>query len=80
MPALPLKQEAAMQTYNFRWLDDHGKAVQTFTLEFPDDVTALESATKRCWDHAIDIFQSDRYVAHVKKGNAALVSTDRTSL
>lgn len=72
--------EAAMQEYNFCWLDFQGKPIRTLAFEFFDDVSALEAAAQRCRDNSIDIFQSGRHVARVKKGNAELNSADRTSL
>ena len=69
-----------MQTYKFHWLDFQGKPIQSLDLEFIDDVSALESATQRCQDHSIDVLQSGRRVARVKKGNVELDVTDRTSL
>ena len=72
--------EGEMQEYNFHWLDLQGKPIRTLVQKFVDDVSALESATELCRDHSIDIFQSGRHVARLKKGNAELNTADRASL
>jgi hypothetical protein len=77
----PAWQEAAMQTYTFRWLDFLGKPIKTFDLDFIDDASAIESAIKRGHEFSIDVFQSGRRIARVKKGNADLYTpADRSSL
>ena len=45
-----------------------------------DDLAALKEAERLCKTHTIEVWQGDRRVAQVKKGNAALVSEDRPAL
>ena len=66
-----------MQTYTFRWLDFRGKPIKTFDLI--DDASAIESAINRHHDFSIDVSQSGRRVARVKKDNADLYAPDDRS-
>ena len=45
-----------------------------------DDLDALEKAEKLCEIYAVEIWQGERRVALVKKGNAALNESDYNSL
>lgn len=45
-----------------------------------DDLDALAEAEKLCDASAIEVWQGTRCVARVKKDNAALDASDRTSL
>ena len=69
-----------MQVYRFQWLDSDGRIVRTLDLNLHDDVSALESAEQRCQDYPIDIYQANRFVAHIKQANAALDTLDKSSL
>lgn len=83
MPALPLENVGVpMRTafYRFMHLNSDGHVFMRDDLELPDDITAVEEATKRATKNPIEIWEGSRRVALVQKGNRSLRPNESGSL
>jgi hypothetical protein len=67
-----------MAYYRFRFLED-GKPVSQVDHDHADDLDALAKAEILSVDSEVEVWDGDRFVARVKKGNPALNEEDRTS-
>lgn len=66
--------------YRLYYLDSARHIVSAKDVVVPDDLAALQEAEKACGEHAIEVWQGARKVAHVKLGNAPLDLSDGMSL
>ncbi len=69
-----------MQTYRLKFLETPNGIAQARDFQSHDDLEALAVAERACLTHDVEIWQGERRVARVKKGNAPLVTTDHESL
>lgn len=69
-----------MRSYRLKFLDPLNSAIQARDFQSQDDLEALAVAERACLTHDIEIWQGDRRVARVKKGNAPLSDADHESL
>ena len=70
---LPLKLlEAHVKQYELRFLDRLDFVVVVRAHAAADDLAALAEAQRQCATHTIEVWDGDRKVARVKKGNIAL--------
>ena len=69
-----------MQQFEFRFLDNSDMVVTVRYYTARDDLGALEAAEKLCTIHMIEIWQGNRRIARVKKGNVPLGIEDSQSL
>ena len=66
-----------MKLYNLRFLDRLDFVVLTRTFVSADDLAALEEAERMSRTHTIEVWDGERKVARVKKGNVAPSAGDR---
>jgi hypothetical protein len=69
-----------VKQFELRFLDRLEVPVVVRAYMARDDLAALNEAQRLCATHTIEVWDGDRRVARVKKGNAALVTEDRQSL
>jgi hypothetical protein len=69
-----------MQEYEFRFQDRLKVTVHVEVHAHPDDLSALERARRLSSTHAIEVWDDNRFVVRVKKGDRALTTDDRASL
>jgi len=69
-----------MKQFELRFLDRLEVPVIVRSYIALDDLEALNEAERLCETHTIEVWDGDRRVARVKKGNAPLVPEDRQSL
>jgi hypothetical protein len=67
-----------MVAYRFRFLEG-GKPTSQFNHGHGDDLDALSKAELLSAYSEVEVWDGDRFVARVKKGNPALTEADRTS-
>lgn len=68
-----------MHHFEIRFHDKLDVAILRRTYIGDDDLAALVEAERLSKTHTIEVWEGIRKVARVKKGNAALASTDRLS-
>ncbi|HUE63499.1 MAG TPA: hypothetical protein VMO78_03895 [Rhizomicrobium sp.] len=69
-----------MNQHEFHLLDKLEVPVIDRAYLAHDDLAALKEVERFRKTHTIEVWQGDRRVVRVKKGNAALVSEDRPAL
>ena len=66
-----------MRQYQLRFFDKLDFIVLSRAYSARDDLAALGEAERLSLTHTIEIWDGDRKVARVKKGNAPILSEDR---
>jgi hypothetical protein len=66
-----------MRNFEFRFIDRLGAVVHVTMWAAKDDLRALTEAQRQSGTHAIEIWQGERRVATVKKGNIPATPMDR---
>jgi hypothetical protein len=66
-----------MVQYELRFLDLKDKAVIVRAYWASDDLRALSEAERQSVTHTIEVWEGNRRVARVKKGNIAATPIDR---
>ena len=79
VPALPLVTGGArMADYRFRYIQ-HDEIIFEDTLQFADDLDALDHATMVSAEFEVEVWQGDHRVAYVKLDDEAPRSVDAMS-
>jgi hypothetical protein len=68
-----------VKKFVFNFLDVSDEIMSARAYLGTDDLAALAEAERISGTHTIEIWEGNRKVARVKKGNAALSSADRLS-
>ena len=66
-----------MKQFELRFLDISEAVVRMRAYAGDDDLAALQEAEKLSGRNVIEVWEGNRKVARVKKGNAALTAMDR---
>jgi hypothetical protein len=66
-----------MRNFEFRFFDDHGRLAHVTMWAAKDDLRALWEAQRQSVAHSIEIWEGERRVAWVKKGNMPATALDR---
>ena len=66
-----------MHNFELRFHDKLNVVILTRRYLAADDLAALGEAVRLSATHAIEVWEGARKVARIKKGNAALASTDK---
>jgi hypothetical protein len=69
-----------MQLYHIHFFDRRNVRFLVRDWSGADDLAALAEAQSLSATHTIEVWQGERRVAHVKRGNKGLRATDRQSL
>jgi hypothetical protein len=69
-----------MQHYSIHFFDKMNVRFLVRNWSGSDDLAALAEAQSLSATHTIEVWQGERRVAHVKRGDRALRATDRQSL
>jgi hypothetical protein len=68
--------ELSMKYFELRFLDSRDFLIAVRPYEGADDLSALEEAERRAQTHTIEVWEGQRHVARVNKGNAPLQAGD----
>jgi len=66
-----------MKLYNLHFLDRLDFVILSRTVVSADDLGALAEAERWCGTHVIEVWEGERRVARIKKGNAPITAEDR---